>query len=455
MKNKIPFEIIENNKEDLTTGQSPAVLKAIGVGGGGGNTINHILKKGIDRVECFAANTDAQALIINNVKQENKIQIGKTLTKGLGAGTLPEKGKQSAEENEREIEQAIAGANMLFITAGMGGGTGTGAAPVIAKIAMELDILTVAVVTTPFNYEGSKKMEFALDGIKELEKYVDSLIIIPNEKILEIYPEAQINEAFERVNDVLYNAVSSISEIIHSQGQINVDFADLQTIMSENGVAMMGTATASGPDRAEKATIEAVSSPLLSNIDLRAAKGILVNITCDNSLTMPEFEKINDILNQYKEEVSTFKFGTVNDPNMGDSIKITIIATGLKLKDEGSGDSIKEILDRNSFSNRSNRETKNLSNDLEANKKQKFGNAVGIKDLMLDNNKKDTVEHEYSGFTMPSQLNSGNDKTVSSLKTKDESSTDFLRENRDKDDNGKKKKKGLFGFITDFVKANL
>ncbi len=301
-------------------------IKVIGVGGGGGNAVNHMIAQGVQGVEFVCANTDAQAL--NRCSSNHLIQLGST---GLGAGAKPDAGRAAAEEAVEQIRDSIAGANMLFITAGMGGGTGTGAAPVIARIAKEMGILTVGVVTKPFEFEGTRRMKAADAGLAELEANVDSLIVILNEKLLEVLgDDVTQDQAFAQANDVLKNAVGGISDIIHMHGLVNVDFEDVKTVMGEPGKAMMGTATASGPDRATKAADAAVACPLLEGIDLSGARGILVLIAANRTtLKLSESKNAMNTIRRYAAEDAHVLFGTVYDENLGDQLRVTVIATGL------------------------------------------------------------------------------------------------------------------------------
>ena len=305
-----------------------AVIKVIGVGGGGGNAVEHMVREGIEGVHFIAINTDAQAL--RNSGAETTVQIGVNITKGLGAGANPEIGREAALENRDEIRQMLEGCDMVFISAGMGGGTGTGAAPVVAEIAKELGILTVAVVTKPFNFEGKKRMSYALQGIEELSKHVDSLITIPNDKLLKVLGKGvSLLEAFKAANDVLLGAVQGIAELITRPGLINVDFADVRTVMREMGTAMMGTGHARGDDRAEDAAEKAISSPLLEDVDLAGARGILVNITAGMDVTMEEFEIVGNAVKGFASENATVVVGAVIDPNMEDELRVTVVATGI------------------------------------------------------------------------------------------------------------------------------
>jgi cell division protein FtsZ len=305
-----------------------AVIKVIGVGGGGGNAVSHMVMSGIDGVDFICINTDSQALKASKIK--TSLQIGANITKGLGAGADPEIGRQAAMEDRDSIIELIEGCDMLFITAGMGGGTGTGAAPVVAQIARELGILTVAVVTKPFQMEGSKRAMVADHGIAELTKNVDSLITIPNQKLLTVLgASTTLLDAFKSANQVLQGAVQGIAELITRPGLINVDFADVRTVMSETGMAMMGTGAAAGENRARQAAEAAVSSPLLEDINLAGAQGILVNVTAGLDLSIGEFEEVGTIVKEYASEDATVVVGTVIDPEMSNQIRVTVVATGL------------------------------------------------------------------------------------------------------------------------------
>ena len=305
-----------------------ALIKVIGVGGGGGNAVEHMLRESIEGVHFVVVNTDAQAL--RNSGAETTIQIGANITKGLGAGANPDVGREAALENRDEIRQMLTGSDMVFIAAGMGGGTGTGAAPVIAEVAKELGILTVAVVTKPFNFEGKKRMSYALQGIDELSKHVDSLITIPNDKLLKVLGRGvSLLDAFKAANNVLLGAVQGIAELITRPGLINVDFADVRTVMREMGTAMMGTGSARGDDRAEEAAEKAISSPLLEDIDLAGAKGILVNITAGLDVTMEEFETVGNAVKAFASENATVVVGAVIDPSLEDELRVTVVATGI------------------------------------------------------------------------------------------------------------------------------
>jgi cell division protein FtsZ len=305
-----------------------AVIKVIGVGGGGGNAVAHMVTSGIDGVEFMCINTDSQAL--KHAKVKTALQIGCNITKGLGAGADPEVGRQAAMEDRDRIVELVEGCDMLFITAGMGGGTGTGAAPVVAQVAKELGILTVAVVTKPFEMEGNKRGFVADHGIAELGKYCDSLITIPNQKLLTVLgPQTTLLDAFKSANQVLQGAVQGIAELITRPGLINVDFADVRTVMAETGMAMMGSGTASGEGRAREAAEAAVSSPLLEDINLAGAHGILVNVTAGMDLSIGEFQEVGQIVKQFASEDATVVVGTVIDPELSNVVRVTVVATGL------------------------------------------------------------------------------------------------------------------------------
>jgi cell division protein FtsZ len=305
-----------------------AVIKVLGVGGGGGNAVAHMVMSGIDGVDFMCINTDAQALKHSKVK--TALQIGSNMTKGLGAGADPEVGRQAAMEDRDRIVELVEGCDMLFITAGMGGGTGTGAAPVVAQIAKELGILTVAVVTRPFEMEGGKRSLVAEHGIGELGKYCDSLITIPNQKLLTVLgPQTTLLDAFKAANQVLQGAVQGIAELITRPGLINVDFADVRTVMAETGMAMMGSGSASGEGRARQAAEAAVSSPLLEDINLAGAHGILVNVSAGMDLSIGEFQEVGQIVKQFASDDATVVVGTVIDPELTDQVRVTVVATGL------------------------------------------------------------------------------------------------------------------------------
>ena len=315
------FELVDNVPQS-------AVIKVIGVGGGGGNAVQHMLSCDVDGVEFICANTDAQALTGGG--ECSVLQLGGELTKGLGAGANPDIGRQAAMEDRERIADMLSGADLVFITAGMGGGTGTGAAPIVAEVAKELGILTVAVVTRPFPFEGRRRSKIAEEGVKALSQSVDSLITIPNEKLLSVLGKnTTLIDAFKEVNNVLQGAVQGIADLIIRPGMINVDFADVKTVMSEMGMAMMGSGIASGEDRARLAAEAAVRCPLLEDIDLRGARGILVNITAGLDLGLGEFAEVGDTIEEFASENATVVVGTVIDPEMSDELKVTVVATGL------------------------------------------------------------------------------------------------------------------------------
>ncbi len=315
------WEIVEENKGN-------AIIKVIGVGGGGGNAVQHMVEGGINGADFISINTDKQALDKN--KAPNKFILGMEITDGLGAGANPDKGREAALEDRDRLREMLKGTDMVFVTAGMGGGTGTGAAPIVAQVAKELGILTVAVVTKPFELEGSKRMDIAKEGIKELVEEVDSLITIPNQKLLEVLGEdCAMIEAFKEANEVLAGAVRGISDIILCPGLINVDFADVKTVMSERGTAMMGTGIGSGPDRARIAAEKAVESKLLEDISLKDAKGVLVNITAGTEITLGEIRAVGDCIENFADKDAIIVTGTVIDEKVGNELKVTVIATGL------------------------------------------------------------------------------------------------------------------------------
>ncbi|GAB3340158.1 cell division protein FtsZ [Chromohalobacter beijerinckii] len=317
------FELVDNAPS------SSAVIKVIGVGGGGGNAVNHMVESNIEGVEFICANTDAQAL--KRVAAKTVLQLGSEITKGLGAGASPEVGRQAATEDRERIAELLQGADMVFITAGMGGGTGTGGAPIVAQVAKELGILTVAVVTRPFPFEGPKRMRAAEEGMEALSEYVDSLITIPNEKLLAVLGKnASLLSAFSAANDVLLGAVQGIAELITSPGIINVDFADVRTVMSEMGMAMMGTGAATGENRAREAAEKAIRSPLLEDIDLHGARGILVNITAGPDLSIGEFNDVGATVQEFASQDATIVVGTSIDMELSDELRVTVVAAGLE-----------------------------------------------------------------------------------------------------------------------------
>ncbi len=315
------FELVDNVPQN-------AVIKVIGVGGGGGNAVEHMMSNAVEGVEFICANTDAQAL--KNMNAKTLLQLGGAVTKGLGAGANPNVGREAALEDRDRIREVLSGADMVFITAGMGGGTGTGGAPIVAEIAKEMGILTVAVVTKPFPFEGKKRMSVAMDGMKHLSENVDSLITIPNEKLLDVLgPRTSLLDAFKAANDVLLGAVQGIADLIIRPGMINVDFADVRTVMSEMGMAMMGTGRATGENRAREAAEAAIRSPLLDDVNLQGARGILVNITASESLSLGEFSEVGDTVEEFASDNATVVVGTVIDPTLGDELRVTVVATGL------------------------------------------------------------------------------------------------------------------------------
>jgi len=315
------FEIMDTDVQN-------AVIKVVGVGGGGGNAVEHMLTGNIEGVDFIVANTDAQALKKSTAK--TVLQMGVDVTRGLGAGANPEIGRQAAIEDHDRIKETLAGADMVFITAGMGGGTGTGGAPVVAKAARELGILTVAVVTKPFPFEGKKRMQIAESGIEELKQHVDSLITIPNAKLLSVLGKSvALLDAFKSANNILLNAVQGIAELITRPGLINVDFADVKTVMSEMGLAMMGSGSAQGEDRAREAAEMAIASPLLEDINLSGAKGILVNVTAGLDMAIGEFEEVGNTVKEFASDNATVVVGTVIDPEMNGDLRVTVVATGI------------------------------------------------------------------------------------------------------------------------------
>jgi len=314
--------------EIMDTYAQNAVIKVVGVGGGGGNAVEHMLTGNIDGVDFICANTDSQAL--KNSTAQTVLQLGADVTRGLGAGANPDIGRQAALEDEDRIKEILEGADMVFITAGMGGGTGTGAAPIVAKAAKELGILTVAVVTKPFPFEGRKRMAIAEEGTEALAQYVDSLITIPNEKLLTVLGKhISLLDAFKAANNVLLNAVQGIAELITRPGLINVDFADVKTVMCEMGMAMMGSGCAQGDDRAREAAEMAIASPLLEDVNLSGAKGILVNVTAGLDMSIGEFEEVGNTVKEFASENATVVVGTVIDPEMTGDLRVTVVATGI------------------------------------------------------------------------------------------------------------------------------
>ena len=316
------FELADNTPQLGT-----AVIKVIGVGGGGGNAVEHMVKSGVEGVDFICANTDLQAL--NKMRARTHLQLGQGVTRGLGAGANPEVGRQAAVEDRERIREALEGSDMVFITAGMGGGTGTGGAPVVAEVAREMGILTVGVVTKPFPFEGKKRMDVADAGIDNLSQYVDSLITIPNAKLLSVLGKVTLMDAFKAANNVLQSAVKGIADMIQRPGEINVDFADVRTVMSEQGLAMMGTGSAKGEDRARIATEMAIHSPLLDDVRLDGARGLLVSVAASESLGLDEFTTVGDIVSQFASDTANVIIGTVVDSELEDELRVTVVATGL------------------------------------------------------------------------------------------------------------------------------
>ena len=334
------FELMDNYSQN-------AVIKVVGVGGGGGNAVEHMLQQNIEGVDFICANTDAQAM--KNSSAKTVLQLGSTITKGLGAGANPEIGRQAALEDRDRIQEILQGADMVFITAGMGGGTGTGGAPIVAQIAKDMGILTVAVVTKPFPFEGKKRMSIAASGIEELKSYVDSLITIPNEKLLSVLgKQMSLLDAFKAANNVLLGAVQGIAELITCPGLINVDFADVRTVMSEMGMAMMGSGRASGENRAKEAAEAAVASPLLEDINLAGARGILVNVTAGLDMSIGEFEEVGNTIKEFASEDATVVVGTVIDTAMTDELRVTVVATGLGQASVMAEKQVKLVVDKTS-----------------------------------------------------------------------------------------------------------
>nr|WP_261978549.1 cell division protein FtsZ [Buchnera aphidicola] len=371
------YQFTERKKKMFEQTQliNDAVIKVIGVGGGGGNAVEHMVREKIEGVDFFAINTDAQAL--KKIEICQTIQIGNNTTKGLGAGSNPEIGKNSAEEDKEALKSALEGSDMVFIAAGMGGGTGTGAAPVVAEIAKDLNILTVAVVTKPFSFEGKKRMIFADQGIVDLSKHVDSLITIPNDKLLKVLSRGiSLLDAFSAANNVLKGAVQGIAELITKPGLMNVDFADVRTVMSEMGHAMMGSGIAEGENRAEEAAEIAISSPLLEDIDLSGAKGVLVNITAGFDLRLDEFETVGNTIRSFSSDNATIVIGTSLDPDMNESLRVTVVATGIGNERYDDFPSIQNISSKELSSDYryQNITRKNFSKEIKNNEKNKFNN---------------------------------------------------------------------------------
>ena len=361
--------------------ESNAIIKVIGVGGGGGNAVNHMLKHAVEGVEFIVANTDAQAM--KAIPADRTLQLGGDITKGLGAGANPDVGRNAALEDRDAIAEVLTDTDMVFITAGMGGGTGTGAAPVVAEIAREMGILTVAIVTRPFGFEGRRRIHVADQGITAIEKHVDSLIVVPNEKLLPVLGRnASLMAAFAEANNVLQGAVRGIADLIIRPGMINVDFADVRTVMSEMGKAMMGTGIAAGEDRAAKAAEMAIRSPLLEDVDLSGARGILVNITSGPDFTLGEFDQVGHVVEQISDDNANVVVGTVIDPEMSDQISVTVVATGL-----GGMQAPKTVVD-NAHLERATREaySPNSSRAPQVLRTQAVGNTALAQDLVEERN---------------------------------------------------------------------
>ncbi|MFZ5560644.1 MAG: cell division protein FtsZ [Pseudomonadota bacterium] len=330
------FELADNAPQ-----LGKAMIKVIGVGGGGGNAVEHMVRAQVEGVEFICANTDMQAL--TKMHARTHLQMGQGITRGLGAGANPEVGRQAAVEDRDRIREVLEGSDMVFITAGMGGGTGTGGAPVVAEVAKEMGILTVGVVTKPFPFEGKKRMDVAEQGIENLSQYVDSLITIPNAKLLSVLGKVSLMDAFKAANNVLQGAVQGIADMIQRPGEINVDFADVRTVMSEQGLAMMGTGSAKGEERARIATEMAIHSPLLDDVRLEGARGLLVSIAASESLGLDEFTTVGDIVNQFASAEATVIIGTVVDPELQDELRVTVVATGLPKSARAAGSGMKLV----------------------------------------------------------------------------------------------------------------
>jgi cell division protein FtsZ len=316
------FELADNAPQ-----MGKAIIKVVGVGGGGGNAVEHMVAAQVEGVEFICANTDLQAL--TKMHARTHLQLGQCITRGLGAGANPEVGRQAAVEDRDRIREVLEGADMVFITAGMGGGTGTGGAPVVAEVAKEMGILTVGVVTKPFPFEGKKRMDIAEQGIENLSQYVDSLITIPNAKLLSVLGKVSLMDAFKAANNVLQGAVQGIADMIQRPGVINVDFADVRTVMSEQGLAMMGTGSGKGDERARIATEMAIHSPLLDDVRLEGARGVLVSVAASESLGLDEFMTVGEIVKQFASDQASVIIGTVVDPELQDELRVTVVATGL------------------------------------------------------------------------------------------------------------------------------
>ncbi len=367
------FELVDNAPQN-------AVIKVVGVGGGGGNAVRHMIEHEVDGVDFICANTDAQAL--SDIMSKTVLQLGTGITKGLGAGANPDIGRAAALEDRDRIADALRGADMVFVTAGMGGGTGTGGAPIVAEVAREMGILTVAVVTRPFNFEGKKRLKIAEEGLRELEQHCDSLITIPNEKLLEVLGKnTSLLDAFKEANDVLLGAVQGIADLIIRPGMINVDFADVRTVMSEMGSAMMGTGSASGENRAREAAERAINSPLLDDINISGARGVLVNITAGLDLSLGEFAEVGDTIEEYASDDATVVVGTVIDPEMSDTLKVTVVATGLEGAE--SRPSLKVVDAQRTNAPATAASGKEVNYDLPPGRRGRVANASGVEETAM------------------------------------------------------------------------
>ena len=367
------FELVDNAPQN-------AVIKVVGVGGGGGNAVRHMIEHEVDGVDFICANTDAQAL--SDIMSKTVLQLGTGITKGLGAGANPDIGRAAALEDRDRIADALRGADMVFVTAGMGGGTGTGGAPIVAEVAREMGILTVAVVTRPFNFEGKKRLKIAEQGLRELEQHCDSLITIPNEKLLEVLGKnTSLLDAFKEANDVLLGAVQGIADLIIRPGMINVDFADVRTVMSEMGSAMMGTGSASGENRAREAAERAINSPLLDDINISGARGVLVNITAGLDLSLGEFAEVGDTIEEYASDDATVVVGTVIDPEMSDTLKVTVVATGLEGAE--SRPSLKVVDAQRTNARATAASGKEVNYDLPPGRRGRVANASGVEETAM------------------------------------------------------------------------
>jgi len=367
------FELVDNAPQN-------AVIKVVGVGGGGGNAVRHMIEHEVDGVDFICANTDAQAL--SDIMSKTVLQLGTGITKGLGAGANPDIGRAAALEDRDRIADALRGADMVFVTAGMGGGTGTGGAPIVAEVAREMGILTVAVVTRPFNFEGKKRLKIAEEGLRELEQHCDSLITIPNEKLLEVLGKnTSLLDAFKEANDVLLGAVQGIADLIIRPGMINVDFADVRTVMSEMGSAMMGTGSASGENRAREAAERAINSPLLDDINISGARGVLVNITAGLDLSLGEFAEVGDTIEEYASDDATVVVGTVIDPEMSDTLKVTVVATGLEGAE--SRPSLKVVDAQRTNARATAASGKEVNYDLPPGRRGRVANASGVEETAM------------------------------------------------------------------------